>query len=134
VTHELTRKGTQLFLRYLPAGVAVGRKGSYLSVSSYPLANAIRITERAASRLESVVVPAAGGGVAFYYVDQAESRLLRDGEGFRIVRPCEEVQAIDVMRARPPIDVCPSLHSQPVPGYAPDRDGPEFRIPIKDQS
>jgi hypothetical protein len=73
MTYELSRKGSELFLRYLPQGVAVGTSGYYLAVGTYPFADAFDVTQQAAARSGSVRVLVGGGGVAFYYRSQPES-------------------------------------------------------------
>jgi hypothetical protein len=73
MTYELSRKASELFLRYLPQGVAVGAPGYYLAVGTYPFADAFDVTRQAAARSGSVRVLVGGGGVAFYYRSQPES-------------------------------------------------------------
>jgi hypothetical protein len=48
-TYELSRKGTNLFLRYLPRGVSVGDKRLFLTVGTYTEPNAFAVTEKAAA-------------------------------------------------------------------------------------
>lgn len=49
--YELTRaSGGRIYIRYLPRGVAIGdRKGRYLIVATYPLANGFQAVQKAAS-------------------------------------------------------------------------------------
>jgi hypothetical protein len=72
-TYELTRKGTELFLRYLPSGVPVGDKGLHLTIGTYPEANAYAMTRNAASEPGAVRLKVGGGGVAFYRPSRPES-------------------------------------------------------------
>jgi hypothetical protein len=66
-TYELTRTADgRVFIRYLPHGVAVGAVEPYLTVGSYPVANAFAITSTLASRSGAVRVPVPRGGVGFY--------------------------------------------------------------------
>ena len=66
-TLELTKTTDgKVYLRYLPAGVAVGSSTPYLTVSTYPVANAFRVTAKAASASSTVKVAVGSGGVAFY--------------------------------------------------------------------
>jgi hypothetical protein len=67
VTYELTRTtDRRTYVRYLPLGVAAGSPQPFLTVGTYPVANAFTVT-RAAARGNGVVgIAIAGGGVAFY--------------------------------------------------------------------
>jgi hypothetical protein len=69
VTYEFTETADRrVYVRYLPAGVAAGSPRSFLTVGTYPVANAFAVTRAAARRQGSVKVPLGGGsrGVAFY--------------------------------------------------------------------
>ena len=67
VTYELTRTADgRVFIRYLPHGVAVGAVQPYLTVGTYPVANAFAITNTLARRSGAVRVSVPGGGVGFY--------------------------------------------------------------------
>jgi hypothetical protein len=67
MTYELTRTPDgRSFVRYLPKGVAVGAPASYLTIATYPIANAFTVTSGAASRSASVRVAVGHGAVAFY--------------------------------------------------------------------
>ncbi len=66
-TYELSRTANgRIYLRYLPSGVQVGSSARYLTIATYPLANAFAATSLAAKRKTSVKVPAESGAVAFY--------------------------------------------------------------------
>ena len=67
VAYELTKAPDgRTYLRYLPNGVAAGTRKPYLTVGTYPVADALAVT-RAAARKQGVVRLAPGaGGVAFY--------------------------------------------------------------------
>jgi hypothetical protein len=73
VTYELTQKGTELFLRYLPKGFPVGDKRPLLTVGTYLLPNAFAATNKAASGRGAKQIPVRGGGVAFYRPARPES-------------------------------------------------------------
>lgn len=65
VTYELSRSGGRVYLRYLPAGAALGSSAPYLTVATYPYKGAYQATSATASEPGSVRV-AVPGGVAFY--------------------------------------------------------------------
>jgi hypothetical protein len=66
-TYELTqRPGGRVYLRYLPAGEPIGSPKMFLTIASYPLANAFAITTQLAAEQDSVKVQVGQGGVAFY--------------------------------------------------------------------
>jgi hypothetical protein len=65
-TYELTQTPDgRIYVRYLPAGVPVGVSRPYLTVGTYPVANAYAVTKAAARKPGSVVVNVPGG-TAFY--------------------------------------------------------------------
>jgi hypothetical protein len=66
-TYELNRnpKGS-LFIRYLPPGVRVGAKQSYLSVATYPFAGAFAGIQRVAKQKGQRTIKLAGGGLAVF--------------------------------------------------------------------
>jgi hypothetical protein len=65
--YELTQPGNgRIFVRYLPETTKAGTKRPFLTVATYPLANAVGVTKAAAKRAGSVVVKAPRGGYAFY--------------------------------------------------------------------
>ena len=65
-TYELTQTPDgRVYLRYLPPGAVVGSAQPYLTVGTYPVANAYATTKAAASRPGSVRIDVPGG-VAFY--------------------------------------------------------------------
>jgi len=62
---RLTAQG-RVFIRYLPKGVDVGdRRAAFLTVATYPVANAVRALRRAAAH-GGVGIKTAGGGFAYY--------------------------------------------------------------------
>jgi hypothetical protein len=66
-THELTEIDGNLFLRYLPPGVAVGDpRADYLIVGTYPEEDAYRALQRQARRPGHRRQRAAGGGIAVW--------------------------------------------------------------------
>jgi hypothetical protein len=67
MTYEFTETPDErTYVRYLPSGVAAGSPKSFLTVGTYPVANAFGVTSGAARRSASVRVAVGGGGVAFY--------------------------------------------------------------------
>jgi hypothetical protein len=65
-TYELTQTPDgRVYVRYLPPGAKVGADQPYLTVGTYPLADAYKTTKEAASHKGSVKIPIAGG-VAFF--------------------------------------------------------------------
>ncbi|HST16729.1 MAG TPA: hypothetical protein VLK36_03610 [Gaiellaceae bacterium] len=66
-TYELTRSSDgRLFIRYLPPGVAVGSTQPFLTVGSYPIANAYGVTLAQSKTAGAVALKLARGGIAFY--------------------------------------------------------------------
>ncbi|MHB8060641.1 MAG: hypothetical protein ACYDHO_07410 [Gaiellaceae bacterium] len=66
VTYELTRNPNgNVYLRYLPKGVAVGASGAYPTVGTYPVAKAFATTKAAGGQTGAVRVTLAGAE-AFY--------------------------------------------------------------------
>jgi hypothetical protein len=65
-TYELTRtNGGDIYIRYLPAGVSVGdRRPNFLTVGTYPKANAFRTVRKAATKKGEIVRTLADGGLA----------------------------------------------------------------------
>jgi hypothetical protein len=64
-TYELTRTADgKIYIRYLPRGVPVGRKGAYLSIGTYPLKNALAAVRAIATREHGATITLAGGGTA----------------------------------------------------------------------
>jgi len=55
-----------VYVRYLPAGVAVGDRRQALTVATYAVGNGYQATRAAAKAPGAVRVPARGGAVAFY--------------------------------------------------------------------
>ena len=65
-TYELTQTPDgRIYVRYLPHGVKVGTNVPYLTIGTYPLADAYAATKHAAAALGTVAVKVPGG-VAFY--------------------------------------------------------------------
>jgi hypothetical protein len=66
-TYELTQASDgRVYLRYLPAGTAVGSPRIFLTIGTYPVVDAYQVTRHIALQPGSVRVPAPGGAVAFY--------------------------------------------------------------------
>ena len=66
VSYELTQTPAgRSYVRYLPAGVHAGASTPYLTIGTYPLANALAVT-KAAARGKGVVTIGIPGGFAFY--------------------------------------------------------------------
>jgi hypothetical protein len=65
---ELSRSsaGNRIYLRYLPEGEGLGSQKPYLTVATYPLANAVAVTRATSKEQGAVTVPLPGGAVAFY--------------------------------------------------------------------
>ena len=70
---ELTRTRTgNVFVRYLPEGVAAGdKRDTFTTVGSYPVNDAFRVASRAAKQRGAVRADAPGGGIV---VARARSR------------------------------------------------------------
>jgi hypothetical protein len=67
VTYELTQSPDgRTYLRYLPKGVAVGTSKPYLTVGTYRVANAFKVTQAVARKKGSVTIPTRPGSIAFY--------------------------------------------------------------------
>ena len=67
VTYEFTETADRrVYVRYLPAGVAAGSATPYLTVASYPVADAYAVTRTAAHKPGAVALDDGGQGVAFY--------------------------------------------------------------------
>jgi hypothetical protein len=67
VTYELTETSSgRLYLRYLPAGVAVGSADQYLAIGTYPVAHAFAVTRARSKAAGAVPVRIGRGAVAFY--------------------------------------------------------------------
>ena len=66
-SYELTREADgRMYIRYLPAGTAVGAKKPLLTIGTYPVAGAFSITQSAAAKDGATPLTIGGGGVAFY--------------------------------------------------------------------
>jgi hypothetical protein len=67
VRYELTQTSNgNVYLRYVPRGVAAGSKQSYLTIGTYPLTNAFSATKTQAEASGNTKVTVGGGGVAFF--------------------------------------------------------------------
>jgi hypothetical protein len=67
VTYEFTETADhRIYVRYLPNGVEAGSPHPYLTVASYPVANAYQVTRAASRKAGAVKVEGPGGAVAFY--------------------------------------------------------------------
>jgi hypothetical protein len=66
-TYELTKASDdRVYIRYLPAGVAIGTNKPYLTIGTYRVQNAFAATDRSSRQADSVRIPLDKGGVAFY--------------------------------------------------------------------
>lgn len=73
VTYEYTRNPNgNVYLRYLPKGVALGASDAYPTVGTYPMPNAAATTRKAAGRAGSVPVKLTGAE-AFYATSKPTS-------------------------------------------------------------
>ena len=71
---ELTETSMgRVYVRYLPPGVAAGADTPYLTIGTYPMANAYAATAAAARKHDSVRIPVGAGGVAFYSTSRPTS-------------------------------------------------------------
>jgi hypothetical protein len=67
VKYELTQTTDgRIFVRYLPKGVPVGAKRSYLIVATYPVKDAYKAVQTAAKESGAVTFRIARGGLAVY--------------------------------------------------------------------
>jgi hypothetical protein len=84
--YELTQTPSgQIFIRYLPQGTRVGSDKPFLTVGTYPMANAFTVTRRLAGEKSSVRFEVGQGGIGFY--DRTESTnvyLAFPGSGYQI--------------------------------------------------
>jgi len=66
-TYEVTKtRDGRVYIRYLPAGVPVGnRRPDYLTVGTYPLANAFALLKATAKKNKVQLIKLPGGGLAF---------------------------------------------------------------------
>jgi hypothetical protein len=65
LTYEVTKgQGGNIYVRYLPAGVAVGSAKPYLTVATYPFPGAYAALEKQAAVRGAVTANLAGGGIA----------------------------------------------------------------------
>jgi hypothetical protein len=66
-TYELNRNPNgSLYIRYLPPGVRVGSKKTYLSVATYPFVGALAGIQRVAKQKGQRTIKLVGGGLAVY--------------------------------------------------------------------
>jgi hypothetical protein len=67
VTYELTKTTDgRIYIRYLPSGAQPGTGKAYLTIGTYPFANAYTLTRALLRKPGSVAVKVGGGGVAVY--------------------------------------------------------------------
>jgi hypothetical protein len=67
LTYEVTQTASgEIFLRYLPAGVAVGVKQPYLTIGTYPVPKAYSVVAGLAKKPGSVRLTPKGRAIAFY--------------------------------------------------------------------
>lgn len=67
VTYELTRTTNgRTYIRYLPKGATVGTKQAYLTVATYPMANAFAAIQATADDQGAISIKLPKGGVAVY--------------------------------------------------------------------
>jgi len=102
VTYELTRTDTgQYFIRYLPPGAKVGSTEPYLTIGTYPLANAYETTRRLSAAKTSVRVIIPGSGLAFYEKDRPTNFYLAyPGAPYQVeVYDPSAVQALELVKA-----------------------------------
>ena len=86
VTYELTRLSDgKIYVRYLPAGVSVGAPKAYLTVGTYPVRNAYRVTREAGSGANAVKIAVGGGAIGVYNREHATNVYLAyPGSKFQI--------------------------------------------------
>ena len=73
-TYEFTRsRDGNIYVRYLPAGVAVGTAKPYLTVATYPFPGAYAALEKQAAAKSAVTAKLAGGGIAILDNNYPES-------------------------------------------------------------
>lgn len=64
-TYELTQTTSgRVYIRYLPKGVSAGTSRQYLTVATYPFANAFGALQSVAKQTNDVAINLAGGGLA----------------------------------------------------------------------
>jgi hypothetical protein len=56
----------RIFVRYLPRTVRVGTRKAYLTIGTYPMKNALRVTRGLLQNPDVVPIKVTGGGVALY--------------------------------------------------------------------
>jgi hypothetical protein len=67
VTYELTQgNGGNVFVRYLPSGVKAGDTRTFLTIGTYPLANAFAVTHAISRKPGSVAIPLGTGAVGYH--------------------------------------------------------------------
>jgi hypothetical protein len=66
-TYELTQSTDgRIYVRYLPRGVKIGSRKPFLTIGTYAIPGAFRVTKQVARKNDSVRVAVGHGGVAFY--------------------------------------------------------------------
>jgi hypothetical protein len=95
-TIELTTTATGTFVRYLPAGTAVGASTRALTVATYPLLDAYGTAARRATQAGMTSLPTRNGGLAVWSKAQPTSVYV----AFRGERSLVEVYAPQAKEAR----------------------------------
>lgn len=86
-TYELTQTTDgRIYVRYLPAGVKVGdQRPNYLTVGTYPQANALAVLKASATKSKAETIKLAGGALAS--IDKTKPTsvyLARPGDAFQV--------------------------------------------------
>lgn len=64
--YEVTRNSTGIYVRYLPTGVKAGDPKPFLTIGTYPFANAYAATKTGSKGPGTMTVDIKGGGIAAY--------------------------------------------------------------------
>lgn len=101
VTYEYTRNpGGYVYLRYLPKGVAIGASGTYPTVGTYPMPNAIATTRKAASQAGAVSVTLAGAEAFYTKLKPTSVYVAFDGSDYQIeVYDSDSARALAAVRS-----------------------------------
>jgi hypothetical protein len=66
-TYELTQTADgRIYVRYLPRGVKIGSRRPFLTIGTYAIPDAFKLTKQVARKSDSVRVAIGHGGIAFY--------------------------------------------------------------------
>lgn len=65
-SYEVTQRSNGIYLRYLPRGAKAGDPRPLLTVASYPMQDALAVTQKASQSPGTIALDAAGGGIAMY--------------------------------------------------------------------